>query len=172
MNYFFYSSISFIISIFFILLGVVGVLLPWSSDMRTRITQLLLEESWLVFLFGLGFIIIGTAIVTNLILSTKRRYYEIRSNHLVTKIDESLFQDYLSTYWKQLFPACEIPNQIILKNNKIHVAADLPYIPLEQQKTLLERIERDLNDIFNRILGMRYEYVISISFQSEPDKKS
>lgn len=172
MNYFLYSFISFIISVFFILLGVVGILLPWSSGVRTHLTQILLEESWFIFLFGIGFIIIGTAIATNLILGAKRRYYEIRSNHLVTKIDESLFQDYLSTYWKQLFPACEIPNQITLKKNKIHVAADLPYIPIEQQKTLLERIERDLNDIFNRILGLRYEYVISISFQAEPDKKS
>jgi hypothetical protein len=169
MRHFFYSLISFIVALFFILLGIVGILLPWAPGVKSSIVNFIQEDGLFIFLFGLGLTIIGAAIATYIILSTRKRYYEIRSGDNLTTIDESLFQDYLNTYWKQLFPKFEIPNRVILKKNLIHVSADLPYIPDSQQKVLIERIEKDLNDIFNRILGRRHEYVISISFQPETD---
>lgn len=170
MNHFLYSLISFIIALFFILLGIIGIILPWSPDVRSHIVNFIFEDSVFIFLFGLGFFFIGTAIVVNIIVSSRRRYYEVRSGSSLVKVDETLFQSYLNTYWKQMFPKNEIPNRVTLRKNKIHITADLPYIPLAQQKELLEKIEGDLNDIFNRILGHRHECLISISFQSEPEK--
>lgn len=168
MKNFFYFSISFIIAIFFILLGIVGLLLPWSSEIRTNIVQFFLEDFLYITLFSLGLVIAGIAIIINVLFSARKHYYEIKSGSNSFAIDEALFQDYLNTYWKQLFPKIEIPNRVVLKKNKIHVAADLPYVPLDQQKDLLKRIEKDLSDIFNRIFGYRNEYIISISFQEEP----
>lgn len=164
MSHFLYSLISFIVAIFFLLLGIVGIIIPWSSAVRAHFVQFILEDSLFIFLFGLGFVIIGAAIAINVILNAKKKYYEIHTGNNAAIVDESLFQDYLNTYWRQLFPKHEVPNQITLKKNKIHVAADLPYIPISEQKALLERIEKDLNDIFSRIFGYRNEFVITISF--------
>lgn len=172
MRHFFYSLISFIVGLFFILLGVVGILVPWSPEVRSHLVRFIQEDSVFIFLFGLGLLIIGLAIATFVILSTRKRYYEIRSGENLVKIDEALFQDYLNIYWKQLFPKYEIPNRVALKKNKIYVTADLPYIPDSQQKALIERIERDLNDIFTRIIGYSHEYVISISFQEAPQSNT
>lgn len=170
MRHFLYSLISFFVGLFFILLGVIGILLPWSPTVRSLFIRFIQEGSLLIFLFGLGFLIIGTAIAVYVIFSSRKRYYEIRSGENLTMIDEALFQEYLNTYWKQLFPKYDIPNRVTLKKNKIQVTADLPSIPDSQQKALIERIERDLNDIFTRILGYTDDYVISISFQPESEK--
>lgn len=170
MSHFFYSLITFITALFFVLLGIVGIILPWSPNVRTEVMQFIVNQTFFSFLFGLGFLIVGLAIMVNIILSMRKRYYEIRSGKNMTAIDESLFQDYLTIYWKQLFPQHDVPNQVTLNKNKIHVTADLPFLPVPQQKILIERIERDIADIFNRMLGYRFEYIISISFLPESKK--
>lgn len=169
MSNFFYSLISFIVAIFFILLGIISVILPWSPGVRTMLVQFILEDSLLIFLSGFGLIVIGIALIIHAIFSFKRHYYVIRSDGKLLSIDESLFQDYLNSYWKQLFPNLEVPNRVEIKKNKIYIYADLPDTPLPQQKTLLERIENDLSEIFIRIFGYRNEFIISVSFQ--PQKK-
>ena len=86
-------------------------------------------------------------------------------------LEEGIFQDYLKSYWKQLFPKHDIPNYILLKKNKLQISADLPYVPEAQQKTLLNRIHRDLKHILTQILGYQQKYVISISFKDEETEK-
>lgn len=170
MTHFFYSLISLIISLFFILLGVIGLLFPWFPSMRETLVHFIMENSLMMFLFGIALTVSGVAMISHLIYTSRRHSYEIRSGRQIYRIEQSLIEDYLNTYWKQLFPKIEIPNHVSIQKNKIHITADLPYIPIEQQKSLLERIEHDLSDIFTRVLGYRDEYIISISFQSKSDK--
>ncbi len=168
MRNFLYFSISFVTALFFVMLGVIGLMIPWSSKVRGDIVQFILEDSFLIFLFGFGLVLIGIAIVVYVVISMKRQYFVIKSKNYSVIVNESVIQDYLETYWKELFPENDVPNQVVFVKNKIHITADLPYISFENQESLLKRIENDLAEIFLRLLGYREEYLISISFQEEP----
>lgn len=161
---FLYSLISFAIAIFFIMLGALSVMVPWSATIRTDLIQFLLENSIAIALFGFGFIIIGFTMVIILILSFKKHHYHIRSGTHSVAVDEALIQQYLQSYWKQNYPDEEIPTRLTLKKNRIHIFADLPYAPPPEQKACIQQIQQDLRDIFSRILGYTNEFVLSITF--------
>lgn len=168
MIHFFYSLITFIIALFFVMLGLLAIMIQASHNIRSEVIGFILEDTMFLSFFGVASILIGIAIVFYLITGFKKRYFKIKSkNNNAFYLDESLFQDYLKSYWKQLFPKQDIPNRVVLKKNKVLITADLPYVPDSQQKALLIRIDRDLKDMFTRLLGFRQEYVISISFQPE-----
>lgn len=170
MSNFFYSLLSFVVALFFIMLGVFALLISLSPDVRTDIITFVLEDSVVLYIFGISFILIGLGIVFNVILGLKRHAYYIKSKNLTVRVDEGVVQDYLNTYWKQLFPHNDIANKVTIKRNKVHIVADLPYMPISEQKATLERIQNDLDDVFSQTLGYRNEYLLNISFK--PANKS
>lgn len=167
MNHLFYSFINILNAFFFMLIGIVGILIPWSIHVRTLLTRFIFEDYLAISLFGFVFFIIGVAMLINLLLNMKRRHYKIHSLKGTLTIDEAVIQEYLKTYWKQLFPDRDIPCHLQLKQNQIHIAVELPYLPLQKQKALLEGIRKDLTDIFAKILGYREEFFLLASFQAE-----
>lgn len=165
-----YSLSSLLIALFFVLLGVVSVMLPWFPMVRNELIRFILEDSLLIFFFGFAFIVIGAAIIANIVLNAKRHYYHVRSGPKSIAIDETIIQQYLDSYWKQLFPQVHVPNKLTLKNNKIYLIADLPYIPQEQQQDVLERIKNDLADIFTTTFGYKEQFYLTASFQPPHEK--
>lgn len=159
-----YSLISFVVALFFILLGIIGLILPWSAGVRTDIIQFILENTLAISLFGFGFVIIGSTLVINLILNLKKHHYYIRSQSQQIVIDEALIQQYLNSYMKDLFPHHDIPTRLSIRKNKIKISADLPYTPLPQQEQFINRMRHDLDGILKRILGYSNEFILSISF--------
>lgn len=165
---FFYSLISFVIALFFITLGIIGVLLPWSATLRTDMIEFILANSIAIALFGFGFIIVGGTMLLNIILSAKKKYYTSRVGSNFVAVDEVVIAQYLRSYWEQLFPHNEVPTQIALKKNIIRITADLPYKPPEEQKMFVENVKQDLRNIFTQVLGYPHEFLLSLSFQSKP----
>lgn len=167
MSKLFYSLISFVIALFFILIGIVGVMIPWSINVKTLLTKFIFEDSLAISLFGFAFFLIGLAMIADFFLSLRRRHYTISSLKATTTVDEVVIKGYLDTYLKQLFPKNEIPCQLTMKENKIHISVDLPYLPIQEQKPLLERIRKELIGLFAQILGYRDEFFLSASFQNQ-----
>lgn len=168
MIHFLYSFVVFIVALFFILLGLFGIMIQASHQIRSEVISFILEDSFLLSLFGIASILIGVAIVFHLAAGFRKRYIKIKSkNQQAFYLDENIFQDCMKGYWKQLFPSQDIPNHVVLKKNKVFITADLPFVPAAEQKALLTRIDNDLKDLFSRFLGYRQEYVISISFQND-----
>lgn len=160
-----YSFISFIIALFFILIGGIAVLIPWSAKIRTDLIQFILEDALAISLFGFAFMVIGLASAASILLNAKRKYYHIKSGDQAVFVDEALIQQYLSLYWKQLFPLNDIPCRLSLKKNKVYISADLPPMPQSEQRPLLERIRKDLTQLFEKKLGYHEQISFSISFQ-------
>lgn len=165
MGHFFYFLISFIVALFFILIGIIGMMIPWSIDVRNLLTRFIFEDSLAISLFGFSFLVIGSAIVLNVLLSLRHRHYKIDSKNVLVTVDDAVILEYLNTYWKQLFPKHEIPCLLTIKENKFHISVDFPYLPLKEQKPLLERIRKDLSSILAKALGYNEEFYLSASFQ-------
>jgi hypothetical protein len=147
------------------LIGIVGVMIPWSNNIRNLLTKFIFEDALAISLFGFAFFLIGIAIAADIILNIKRRPYTISSLKGQAMVDEAVIQSYLNEYWMQLFPNTDVPCHLFLKDNKIHITVDLPYLPIQAQKPLLERIRKDLVGIFAKILGYKDEFFLSASFQ-------
>lgn len=162
---FFYSLISWVIALFFIIIGFLSILIQASTDVRSEFVTFILEDSFFISLFGLCSILVGAGIIFYLSASLKKRYMKIKSSsNKAFYLEDTLFQDYMNAYWKEMFPQQEIPSQVTIKKNKVMVTADLPYIPELEQKTLISRIEQDLKELFQNVLGYHQEYTISLHF--------
>lgn len=160
-----YSLFNALIALFFILIGIGCLFLPWVPSIRTHIILFIMENTLSISLFGSIFLAIGASLLTTIVLSTRHRYYRLRSGRAAVSVDETLIQQYLDRYLERLFPKYEIPNRVLLKNNSIHILADFPYLPLEEQKPLLRRVENELASEFSRILGFRQDFYLSVSFR-------
>lgn len=160
-----YSLISLIIALFFILLGFIGILIPWSAHVRTSLVQFILENSLAISLFGFTFMIIGLATVVMIILNSRKRHYFIKSTSGTVAIDDQVIQQYLSVYWKQQFPAYDIPWRLTFKNNRVHIDVNLPALPLSEQKPLLERIRKDIRHQLAYYFAYQDEFYLTASFQ-------
>lgn len=169
MTHLFYSLITVVIAFFFLLVGLVSFSLSFSTEIRTDFVQFILEDATVLPIFGITLLAIGIGILLNSFFSLRRRTYRISSGNYVTSLDENLFKQYLEAYWKQKFPRVDIPCKVNLKRNKIIVAADLPFVPIAEQTSVLEQIESDLSQILSQYLGYHRKYVINITFK--PEKK-
>lgn len=167
MNHFFYSLIGFITALFFILLGVMSVLMSWFPAMRADLIQFLLENGTAVFLFGLAFMTIGIVMVINIVLGAKNHYYQFKIGRHTTQIDEDLIQKYIQTYFGEIFPKQAVPCRLIVRKNRLHITVDLPYVPASQQSVLMEKIQQDLNELLGKQIGYTSDYYLSTSFQPE-----
>lgn len=147
-------------------------MLPWSPVAQTDLIFFILEDSVAIFLFGFAFLAIGIAIITQVILHSRKNYYHLQSGPRSISVDETVISDYINSYWKDLFPKTYIPSRLNFKKNKIHITADLPYIPQSEQKELLERIKNELDERFTNLLGYRDTFYLSASFQSKKNEKN
>jgi hypothetical protein len=164
---FFYLAISFIMGSFFFIFGAFSIILPWSSFLQTVATQFILDNTLILSLFGLGFVLMGLSIVIYTLLKTRHHYVQIRTGHLGITLDENIIHQYLETYWQEQFPQTHIPFNLNFKKNALQVIADLPSFPLQEQKILLERIKQDFSDLFGRILGYPHDVHLIASFQTD-----
>lgn len=160
----FYSLITFIIAVFFILLGLINIMIPWSGEVRYGLIRFILEDSLAISLFGFAFVIVGLALAIYILLGARRQYYHTKVGRHAVHIDQNVLDQYLNVYWKQLFPKAEIPYQISIRKNKIHLLVDLPHVPLLEQKPLLEKIKQDLQDLLVAKVGYDEEFYLAASF--------
>ena len=161
----FYSFISLVVALFFVIIGIVSFILPWFPEVRMTLATFIMEDSITIFLFGSCFLVIGAATIAGICWSTKRKYYHLKAGPQAISLSDTLFHDYLISYWKEVFPKSEVPCSVKLKKNKIHITADLPYVPRQEQKKLLQQMELDITEIFTRLLGYRSEYHFFVSFK-------
>lgn len=163
-SYYLYFVFSIAIAVFFILLGILATLLPWFSGIREGLNSFIIENAIAIFFIGLTLIVIGIASISAIMHGSKRHHYSTKAGAHQITIQDTLFQDYLHSYWKKIFPKYDIPCSVKIKNNKVLITADLPYIPIEKQRSLIEQMQQDVTEMFTRYLGYQAEYRFSVNF--------
>jgi hypothetical protein len=153
-----------ILALFFIVLGIIGVILPWSVAIRTELVDFLLSNTFMLTLLGLLFLFVGAGVIFQMLHGMKRRYITLKELQPHTIISEEVIRDYLKIYFDDLFPKTPVPCRIALKRKKAKVLADLPYVAEKDQEALTRKIEKDLSDIFRELIGWRHDLFLAISF--------
>ncbi len=163
---FFHLASNFLIGLAFLCAGFFIAILAWSHTLQHITSEWITQRSGSFFLFGFICALIGIAILCYVFLSNKRRYICIQVGPRGILFDENIIRQYLDSYWKHSFPNQEIPYSITIKKNSIQIVAHLPSLPLEEQKNCLEKIEKDLSDLFQTTLGYPKSIFLAASFES------
>lgn len=162
---FFYLTISFILGAFFFIVGLFSIGLPWSPHLQQGTIKFLTENTVILSLFGLGFILIGLSIFIYAFLN-KRRYAFIKIGPYSVALDESLIQKSLEAYLQEHFPEHSIPFNLFVRKNSIQIVANFPSMPKSEQHGLLEKINHDFGALFGQTLGYPHEVQLIASFES------
>ena len=174
-----HSLVKLVVALFFVLIGTIGLFIPWSVVLRTNLVQFLLEDSsnvqsdsqiiedsLAISLFGFTFIVLGIFVIANIIINSRIKRYVMKGEGGLTEIDESVIHEYIVTYLKQQFPSRDIPVQINIKNNQIYLFIEFPTHPRDEQQKLLEKVKDDLSKLLSSKLGYRNDFRLSASFRS------
>lgn len=166
---FFTLLINFILGTFFLIVGLVAILLPWFPDWQQAIIDFILNQHLILFLFGISFCLIGLSAFVYAFFSTQHQFISLETgNHAIT-VDESVIEAYLNSYFAKKFPQATIPFTFYLKKNVIQVQAHFPFLPIEEQKNFMETIQKELTQLFNELLGPSQTIDLIASF--DPSNK-
>lgn len=154
-NLFFACSLVFV--------GVILVFLPWIAAFRQGFIELLLTNKAILMLLGVAISSIGSLLLINTI-NQRHHYYHVSKGNRAITVDNTVINQYLHTYWQNLFPNKKINSDVLIKKNSLHIVAELPDCPFEKQDELLKKIEDDLTDLFNQILDYKKKLTLSIHF--------
>ncbi len=163
----FFSLINLVIAIFFIFIGLFSIFIPWSNAVQMGLIEFILHDALVISLFGFTFLVIAFAMIVDFAIHARRKYYYVKSQNDVVAVDEAIIQNYLSTYWKEMFPAHNVACQLKIKDNHIHIYADLPHQPVDVQPIIIEQVKSDLQKQFRSSLGPEVSFSLSASFAHE-----
>lgn len=164
-RHFFETAARGVIGLFFLLIGAFLLLLPWSDTFRITVTRFLWDEHFIMTCCGMIFILIGGTFVYSAFSRVGRRYIQISSNKTVIAVDENVIRHYTASYVHQRFPADNLCPEITIKKNAVRIVIDFPFIPESERKLFLEGIQKDINDIFHRLLGYKQEILLVAGFR-------
>lgn len=165
---FFQHMPNIIISLILLVAGWLGIGLAWWPTLRTAAISFLLEERWTIFFISLIFILIGILVFAYVLKDSKRRYTQIKVGDNECYLDEAFIQQYLDTYWKNVFPTQNISYDLCIKKDKIRIFAHFPALPANEQKRFLEKQQRELGNIFGRLLGYPHAINLAANFKAPP----
>lgn len=158
-----------VLSLFLIAMGLFGMGLAFSAAIRTEAITFILEQRWALFFVGLTLLLSGIILVGYVEKTSRRRYASIKTGQRACLLDESFIEQYLETYWKNLFPAQDIAYNLTIKKNKIKITAEFPALPPDEQKSFLEKQRHELRDLFGRLLGYPHDIILAASFKTNND---
>ena len=102
------------------------------------------------------------------LLNTRRCYTHIRTGAQAVILDENVIQQYLEAYWLEQFPDTHVAYELSIRKNSIQIVADLPALPLSEQKQFLEKVKHDFSEYFwMRFLGYPHDVHLIASFQAD-----
>lgn len=159
-----YQLSSKLIALFFALFGLLIMVLPWYTPLYSMINELLVEHNLLVALVGLAIFSVGGMLLFSG-WGKKRRTYYVRCGNNSLALDLNCVETYLEHYWKKQFPkAVFSTNAVLTRKGELHLTADLPPLPFAQQKSFLEKAEREIASILATKLGYTQPFTLSVSF--------
>jgi|GEM_PF-4023690 len=167
MRHFLSCSCSLLLALFFVLLGLFAMLLPWFEKVRMLAIRMIQNESGVLALFGFAFFLMGVAFIGHAVANAGKKSFVIKLKEQKVTVNESLVRNYLREYWQEAYPHHEIPFRILFKRHRLFVQADFPSLSDEEQRTTLQKVERDLEEILHGVIGYRGDVDVSIQFAHE-----
>lgn len=118
------------------------------DSFRYFIAQIIMYKQQ--FFLPMGIVLILTSILLAISFCTLHRwkYLKVRMKPFLCEVDLPVISEYLSLYWKKLFPEKEIQTELFFNyKQKLEIIAYLPELNRSEQKKLLKNSERGISKI-------------------------
>ncbi len=144
--------------------GLTLLILPFAERFRHGLIYVIAERTTLLGCVGGGLFLLALLLTTAIFSMQRRRYYRLKVGRYAVSVSDEVFEKQVVKYWQGLFPDAVIPMQVWVTPRGIHIDAELPAMPFDEQKPLLERASQELSDLFADLLHKRHELYLSASF--------
>lgn len=146
------------------ILGACGVLLWWDPEFWQE------AKDWgeyndpaLLFIGALG-LLLGALLFYNVFSWWRHKTLLLGSKPYAAEVDQKVVEETLQRYLSGLYAPKQYRSKVQIKNDVIHLFIELPKSTERDRKTLLKRMQAELNSLFSSILGYSNELSINISF--------
>jgi hypothetical protein len=163
-----FASLRLLIALFFLIGGALLMALVTSRTLQEKALLLLQRSGHIIALFGFLLFLSGLISFVYVLLNLKGRHYQIRSGRYTALVDEGVVDSYVTDYIRRAFPKMEVYHDTAIKGGKIHLSIDLPHYPDDEQRRLVEKIEKELGHTFQKFLGYPSDFFLSASFRQAP----
>lgn len=153
-----------VLALLLFFLGLIVFIIPWAEPIRNFLIDLIGQDFYPWNLFGIPLMLFGGGLIAYLRSLKGKKFYTFYLGDLSLEISENVVKNTLESYWKSLFPTQNIPFKMHLGKKQIDIKAELPQMVVENQKILLQKIDRDLKNLLSDRLGLIQKISLEISF--------
>lgn len=161
------SAVHFFVVLFILAGGACSLVLSKMPALRLFLAEAFTGHPQFFFVLGYILIGVGLALLVGLFVLNGGQYYQVKMQPHKTSVDLNVIRHYMEEYWKDLFPHEKMGIDIQLTSTKkIALIAEFPQsISLVEQKTLLEKIEKELGSLLSQRLGYQKEFFLTIQLK-------
>lgn len=158
-----FSAVQFIFVVVVLSLGAFLIGLANAPLLRSAIATMFLEKSALFTFLGVMLLIIGLLLLLGFYSMQRGRYLSVEMKDRKTQIEIRLVKEYVEKYWKNTFPDQDVHTEVLIyPNQKIELSLQIPNLSFEEQQAVLEKVEKELGDLFAKKLGYNREFVCNL----------
>lgn len=149
-----------------IFFGLFLVAIPLAPSFRDHAIAFINSSDTFLITCGTLLIIVALLLLTAAYSTTKGVTFTVQMGERSSyTVDEKVLNKLLKDYFKSIFNNFEVLGQF--QDNKIHVMLEMPPMPFIEQKPLLERIEKDLSELFEEQFDYSAPFSLSATVASE-----
>ncbi len=156
-----FSFFHFLVVFLFLAVGGILMAIPLSKKVHFVIVQTLLEEPMFFFFLGVSVVSFSVLLFSLLYWLNKKRYFHLELEHCEALVNEGIIKDYVTEYWKQMFPGQKPKLQVVIHPSElIEVITTLP-TNLEEMQSL-NKIEKELTTLFSKKFGYKKKLTLTV----------
>lgn len=158
-----FSAAEFLFAAVVMFAGIFLIALEYAPVQRQVIADFFVNETHRFLYVGLFVVGCGIVLFAGFCAIHRGIYYQVRMGKRDVLVEPAVIQTYAENYWRHLFPEQKLTVQIALsQDQKIEMFVELPPLAFEEQRSALERAERELSQILRKHLGYRKEFLVSV----------
>lgn len=159
-------AVNFLLGLFFIVVGIAGLILPWSSTLQNALIELISYESSLLAILGFAFLCIGIALLAYVSMQKRGNRIFLRLKPHPIEVDQNLIVGALDVYWKEVLQGQSVFTQVIPGKKSLLIKAEMPPMNELQQEELLKKIQPELENLLHETIGIPHDIKVELHFRS------
>jgi len=163
----FFSALHFFLLLGMCLCGAFLMILYFSPLLRYQMSEWIGREEGREVLFtGMGLVAFGLILIALTVNLYKTQYYQVQMGFpgRSASVDLDVVRSLANRYWQNYFPSVQPNVDVLLREDStLELFAQLPPLPNDEHKAMLQKIEADLSRQLARHLGYRKPFFLTVN---------
>ncbi len=162
-GHYLFSIVHLFVVFLILLFGGFCFFLSKSSEARVYLSLVIEGFSEGFFTLGVSLVTTGSLLLVGLYLLNKKSYIKYKMDSNKTLIEESIVEEYIQTYFQELFPKFDTQLEVVIHGPKnLEVIANFPNMEEKDHDRLLHRVQNELGVLLARKLGYDKDFILTL----------